>query len=160
MIQGYFSSLIQQQRSEENRRVLLELIDKYKSVPGERAREMEASARAFMASFYDNDQARAFDIIDDAISSFPTNKYPLLTKMDIAVRAGNKVALKGCLDKFRDEAHRGSSFYNAYKRSEAIYLALTGDFRKGMQIVEREMPNYSDTARTRLLERLVAISLK
>ena len=97
MIQGYFSSLIQQQRSEGNRRELFELIEKYKSVPGERAREMEASARAFMASFYDNDQARAFDIIDDAISSFPTNKYPLLTKMDIAVRAGNKIALKECL---------------------------------------------------------------
>jgi hypothetical protein len=160
MVQGYFSCLIQQPKSDENRGELHRLIQKYDSIPGERAKEMAASARAYMASFYDNDQHRAFTIIDDAIGMFPTNKYPILTKMEIAVRASNKIALKECLDQLKDEGRRGSSFYNAYKRSEAIYHALMGDARKGFQIVEREMPDYSDTARARLLERLVAISIK
>jgi hypothetical protein len=35
-----------------------------------------------------------------------------------------------------------------------------GNAQKGIQIVEKDMPDYSDAARTRLLERLIAISLK
>lgn len=121
---------------------------------------MAASAQAYMATVYDGDERRAFELIEDAIKAYPTNKYPQIAKMDIATRFGSKAALRECLNSLRDEARPGSEFYNGFKKAEAIYTALNGDLRKALKIATNELPNFSEAGRVRLVERLNSIAAK
>lgn len=157
LVQGYFSCLIQQPKSDDHRKDLMNLIHVLQSIPGARAREMAGSARAFMASVYDGNESKALEIIEDTIAAFPKNDYAMLTKLDIAVRFYNKSEIRKCLDLLRRDAHSTSSFYNAYKKAEAVYEALNGNSRRALDIVDKEMPNYSDAARSWLLEKISSI---
>jgi tetratricopeptide (TPR) repeat protein len=158
IIQSYGVCLLQQSKNENNKKEILNLIGVLESLKSETSLEMAASSKAEVIAIYDNDEMRAYQIIDDAIATYPSNVYPRLTKMDISVRFLNAEMIRTCLQSIRSDVQRASSYFNSYKRSEAILAALEGDKRKATRIVENEMRNYSDTARARLLDKISSLS--
>ena len=152
--QAYFHCLIQEPKSDEHRKILTELINGLRQLNSEVSLEMMASARAQMAIVYDLDEAAAMQIINDAIVQYPNKHYPMLTKMDIAMRTLNKQALRECHDRIKKDVSTNSPFYNLFKKAEATLLALDGHFGKAVETANTQMPNYSETARRTLLERI------
>ena len=134
------------------------MIERLDSIGSERSLEMVASARALFFALYDGNETKALSVIDDAIETYSSNDYPKLTKMDICVRFSNKLELGKCLDTLRDRIDKKSALFNSFKKSEAIYFALSGNAAKALRIVEREMGEYSEVARGRLIERINEIA--
>lgn len=156
-IQAYFNCLIQQGKSDHNRHQLCELIDALTKINSERSKEMLYSARALMAAIYDGRESNALDIIDEAIIIYNDNYYPVLTKLEISMRYLNAASIKECINKLKPKVDKNSPLYNAVKKGEAIYLAISGDKDKARSIIERDMSNFSQQAKDRLLDRISTI---
>jgi hypothetical protein len=153
-IQAYFRALVLGSNPERHRPKLISLCTELEAVGSEQARQMAMISRALVAARCDND-ASALDLIDDAISAFPNVVYPVLAKADIALGFRNEAALADAVQRLTQSAEDG---VNLSSRTLAIlraYLAaLQGNLSEALAIATEGARNYTDEARSRLLEKL------
>ncbi|MCA7024231.1 MULTISPECIES: hypothetical protein [Stenotrophomonas] len=103
--------------------------------------------------------AKAIDLIDDAIAAFPKIIYPVLTKADIAVSFRNEGALVDAVQRLQRLADDGVTLSGKTLSIHRSHLAaMQGDLPAAMKIADEVSKNFTNEARTRLLEKLQALS--
>lgn len=155
---NYFSCLIIRERTTENRTELEQIISSLELDASDRAQEMLYSAKARMAAFYDSDEKKSMDIIEDAIIRFPSVDYPTLTKADLATFFKNEKALKEAVEKLEKNVSRNAQTFRPYIRYKATLLAMTGELHQAKLLVQKELKGLIGSSQQKLIERLESLA--
>lgn len=155
---NYFSCLIIRERTPENKQELEQIISSMELDASDRAQEMLCSAKARMAAFYDNDEGRSMEIIEEAIARFPTVDYPVLTKADLATYFKNEKALREAVDRLERNVSRNAQTFRPYIRYKATLLAMSGDLHQAKLLVSKELKGLIGSSQQKLIERLESLA--
>jgi hypothetical protein len=146
------------ERSPENRAELENILSRLKMDPSDRAQEMAASADARLIAYYDFDEHRSLQLIDETIAKFPKKHYPILTKADLAAHFKNKVKLKEAVESLEKLIGRNTQSHRTLIKYKATLLALNGDLHQARQLVNRELKGLFGASLQRLQDRLEYLS--
>lgn len=152
-LQSYFRCLIKVEGTKQKDE-LLRLLDGLKTNPHEKAHEMHLTALAQYYAFADNDDYKALQTVNDAISTFPKNMYPYLTKLELLRKTNNiseiALTIKEIENKFDDE----SDIYMKLPVLSCKYILLvkTGRKEEAMKLLNKDIKsNFSKTIYDSLL---------
>ncbi|MFK4232823.1 TIR domain-containing protein [Pseudomonas guariconensis] len=151
---NYFACLIFREPSSENRVQLEAIIDRLRKDPSDRAQEILSSAEARLLAYYENNEHRSLDRIEEAIHLFPTIDYPKLTKAEIAIHFRNKQKLKEAIDRLESSVGRNAQSYRTFIRFKAMQLALNGRLEQAKSLAARELRGSIGSSLQRLNDRL------
>ena len=157
-IQAYFRALVLGSNPERHRGELQRLCEELDAVNSERSRQMAMIGRAQILARCDHD-VRALDLIDDAISTFPSIVYPVLAKFDIALSFRNEAGMRDALNRLEKFAKDGRGVSPRTLALQRAYLsAMAGDSNAAIATAGDILKNYPDAARLRLQDRLKALA--
>jgi hypothetical protein len=151
---NYFACLIRKEKTSENREQLDKIIGRLEIDPSDRAQEMLGSARARLIAYYENDEARSIALIQETISQFAGENYPILTMAELAIHFRNKEKLKESIEKLEHVTGRNAQSFRTFVRFKAIYLAMNGDLQGAKALVAKELKGLIPSSLQRLHERL------
>ncbi|UPF02346.1 TIR domain-containing protein [Pseudomonas mosselii] len=151
---NYFACLIFREPSSENRAQLETIIGRLSKDPSDRAQEILGSAEARLLAYYDNNEHRSLDRIEQAIHLFPNIDYPKLTKAEIAIHFRNKHKLKEAIDRLESSVGRNAQSYRTFIRFKAMQLALDGRLEQAKNLAARELRGSIGSSLQRLNDRL------
>ena len=144
-IQSYFRCLIKSTISsiQDNKEELRRLLESLKSNPHRKAKELYMQAKAQFKATVVNDQTRALNDADDAISAFPRSTYPPLTKIEICEKFSNWNELERTLDLIENRFDPDSDVFSklSYLSSKAILIARKGDKEGSVRFIDAEVKN-------------------
>ncbi len=157
-IQAYFRALVLGSSPERHRPQLVSLCQELEAVGSEQALQMAMISKALIAARCDSN-AMAIDLIDDAIAAFPKVIYPVLAKADIAVSFRSKGALVDAVQRLQRLVDDGVTLSGKTLSIHRSHLAaMQGNLPEAMKIAAEVSKNFTDEARTRLLEKLQALA--
>ncbi|MGY8563865.1 TIR domain-containing protein [Paracidovorax citrulli] len=157
-IQAYFRALVLGSSPERHRSQLVVLCQELEAVGSEQARQMAMISRALIAARCDN-KVHAIDLIDDAIAAFPKVIYPVLAKADIAVSFRNESALVDAVQRLQRLVDDGVTLSGKTLSIHRSHLAaMQGNLPSATKIADEVSKNFTDEARTRLLEKLQTLA--
>lgn len=156
LAQAYFNCLLYQQEEPDRVAELTRVLKTLRLMPGERASEIHDNLAA-RYEYEFGDQAEAFRMIDQAIHDHSDIVYPLLTKLDLAVFEENPGLIEEALVALKT---RGSAPGHtiAIQKAEAVLAALKGNSKKGLDMLDREFAELSDSARERFARKIRSIT--
>ena len=111
---NYFICLINKPHSDDNRKELDQIIERLEINPSDREREMALTSKAKLYAYYDHDEQRSMDTIEEAINGFPGVEYPLLTKADLAIYFHNKDSLQEAIEMLGKSVGRHAQTYRTF----------------------------------------------
>lgn len=155
---NYFACLIMKERTPENRKELEDIITRISIDPSERAREMADSMHARIVAFFDEDEAKSLELVEEAIARHPKIDYPLLTKADLAAYFENTEKLREAVTAIEGVTTKNAQSYRSFIKYKAILLALEGKNSDAKQLVAKELNGLIPSALQRLNERLDLLS--
>lgn len=144
-IQAYFTCLIRSEKSEENRKILTELIDLMSKVNSDIAKEMLLRLKAQYEAFYNDNEEVALALIEQAIDEYPKLQYALLIKFDICDKFNRIEEMESIIVKLKNISNN-QSYMNNIVYYEAVILAKKGKLEEAMLHVEKNLKNYTDEA--------------
>lgn len=154
-IQAYFNCLINSENAIENRELLEKLITNLESIGSTQSIEMSKTASALFTDRILHNPAKAFDIITDAIDSFPYNIYPILTYCDIALKRSNIEKLQhgvNLLDQFKNNKSYLSN--RTLHRYKAFLYALQGNKEEALNMINQETINFPPETQYRMKQQI------
>lgn len=155
-IQAYFRALVLGSYPERHSAKLNTLCDEMEAVGSDRARQMAMIGRALIAARCYNDR-RALDLIDDAISAFPSIIYPVLAKFDIGLGFRDEAAMQGALRRLEALVGDGVNVsFRTLAMQRAYLAAVQGDLPLALSKAAEVTKHFTDEARTRFVEKLEA----
>ena len=143
-IQAYFTCLIRSEKNDENRKILIELIDLMSRVNSDIAKEMLLRLKAQYEAFYNDDEELALALIEQAIDEYPKLQYALLIKFDICDKFNRVEEMERIILKLR--RINNQSYMNNIVYYEAVILAKKGKLEDAILHVEKNLKNYTDEA--------------
>lgn len=158
--QAYFHCLINSDHASEHRKTLLSLIKNLRAIHSDQSIEMADIAMALYEAKVNNDEARAYDLINDAVNRYPENYYPLLTLCDIAIKYENKDLLSegisklGKISKLKNISDRTLNKYKSFS------YAFNGDLDSAIMAFKKDLGRYPPESKERLISKLREISLR
>lgn len=157
--QAYFNCLINSGENNEDKiKTLHELINTLKKINSKQSNEMASIAEAnYYAKIEDNEE-RAFDLINDCIYSSPDSPYPLLAKCDIALKYKSISILSDTVDKIEAMRKKKSISDRTIIKYKAYLLALRGDEASAIALITREISRYPSDSRERIRKRIKEFS--
>lgn len=155
---NYFACLIMKEKTSENEVELYKIITRLRDDPSERAQEMYYSAYARFVAYYENDEYRSMQVIEEAINKFERISYPILTKADLAVYFSNPERLREAVVALDGVVKRNAQTYRTYVRYKALLLAMEGKLLQAKELVKKELQGLIGSALNRLNEKLVLLS--
>ena len=144
-IQAYFTCLIRSEKSEENRKILTELIDLMSKVNSDIAKEMLLRLKAQYEAFYNDNEEVALALIEQAIDEYPKLQYALLIKFDICDKFNRIEEMESIIVKLKNISNN-QSYMNNIVYYEAVILSKKGKLEEAMLHVEKNLKNYTDEA--------------
>lgn len=154
-IQAYFNCLIRSPKAKDSEDIIIELLNNLKKINEKKAIQMYLLAEAQHQAFIKNDEFSALKIVEDAITKFPDEIYPKLTKFDICAKFGRIDDMKTVLSLLEKEVEHNKYFYNAFILREATYLAKTGDLTNAIFWIDSKLKNYPEEAKNKIKERVI-----
>lgn len=151
---NYFTCLVMKERTPENREELEKVIARLAIDPSERAREMTDSMQARLVAYFDGDEKRSLDLVEEAIHRHPNIDYPQLTKADLAAYFHNAEKLREAVTEIERSTSRNAQSYRAFVKYKAMLLAIEGKIGEAKQLVKRELSGLIPSALQRLTERI------
>jgi len=155
---NYFACLIFRDPSTENKAQLVSIIDRLKKDPSDRAQEILSSAEARLLAYYDSDEHRSLNRIEEAIQLFPNIDYPKLTKAEIAIHFRNKQKLREAISLLESSVGKNAQSYRTFIRFKAMQLALDGKLEQAKTLAARELKGSIGSSLQRLNDRLDFLS--
>jgi len=152
--QAYFNCLINSETPEEHSGQLKKLIDNLRSIDSEQSNEMADIADALYDAKVLHNKNSSLDKINDCVSRYPGNHYPLLAKCDIALKYYDKEVLSiglAELEKIVSSRHFSLRTLNRYRSS---LLALNGNIDKALSIIEKDLSRYPKESKDRITTKL------
>jgi tetratricopeptide (TPR) repeat protein len=151
---NYFACLIMKNKSQENREELQRIIDRLSIDPSERAQEMFQSANAKLIAYYDNDEHKSMELIEEAINKFPDVNYTFLTKAELASYFKNKKKMQEAVEVLAKLTKPNAQTYRSFIRFKAMLFAMNGDIYQAKQLVNKELKGLTGKSLQKLNERL------
>lgn len=157
--QAYFNCLINSGENNENKKIILnDLIKTLKNINSEQSNEMASIAEANYYAKIEDNEARAFDLINDCIFSCPDSSYPLLAKCDIALKYKSVPILSEKVDKIEAMRKKKSISDRTIIKYKAYLLALRGDELSAIALITKEISRYPSDSKERILKRIKEFS--
>ena len=157
--QAYFNCLINSGENNENKKIILnDLIKTLKNINSEQSNEMASIAEANYYAKIEDNEARAFDLINDCIFSCPDSSYPLLAKCDIALKYKSVPILSETVDKIEAMRKKKSISDRTIIKYKAYLLALRGDELSAIALITKEISRYPSDSKERILKRIKEFS--
>lgn len=160
-LQSYFRCLIKLD-GPKKKIELKSLLTDLKNNPHEKASEMFMTAEAQFYAFAENNDAKALQIADDAIASFPKKIYPYLTKLELLRRSNNISELDKTIKDIEIKFDSESDILNKlpYLSAKCILYARTGQNDEALKVLNNDVrTNFSDTVYKKLLAEIEAPKL-
>ena len=154
-IHAYFSCLIKSEKSEENRRLLSELLDNMKKITSEKAKDMLLRCEAQFEAFYNDDEENALMIINRSICEYPNLSYARLVKFDICERFNRLEDMKEILSYFEGNVDHKRRFHNVIVTFTAVIMAANHNVSGAAKYFRENIRNYTDQAIERFEQRLM-----
>lgn len=151
---NYFACLVSREKSADNRRELESIVDRLEANPSEKAREVVASMRARIEAYFDNDRVTAFGRIESAIQKYPSVRYPLLTKADLALHFRDSDKLNEAIKSLSERSGGSIHGHRSVAKYKAMLLAMEGKIAEAKRLVSRELKGLPLSALQRLNERI------
>lgn len=155
-LQSYFRCLISVEGSKQ-RSELNNLLDGLKNNPHEKAPEMYKTSLAQYYAYVENDIIRAIQTVDDAISAFPKNIYPYLTKLELLRRNINISKIRETISDIESRFDEESDIFMKlpFLSCKYILMVRTGLKDQALNILNKDIrPNFSNGIYTSLLAEL------
>ena len=128
-------------KSENYKETIENLINTLKIVNSEISKEMYLSVKAEYVSTFDNNKDKALNLIDECISIYPDNPYPLLTKIEICEKYRLSEELYETLNKLKGKSPKANTYNNTINVIESKYLAITGNITAALKLVDEKLKN-------------------
>lgn len=148
-IQAYFTCLIRSEKSDNNRKILQELINLMEKVNSDIAKEMLLRMKAQFEAFYNDNEEDALTLIEEAIEEYPKLQYALLIKFDICDRFNRVEEMENIVTKLKGMSNN-QSYRNNIIYYESVILAKKGYLNEAILHVEKNLNNYTDEALERV----------
>ncbi len=147
--------------STENKDIVLKLLENLRRIPNDHAREMYLTRYATFYAYYERNENKAFEKINEAITTFPTHIHPLLTKAEICQHYDDINGLEDVLRRIKeyDDTYGGlevQAHKNTRKKYEAHLFAMKGDKSQALKIINTLIPFYPKKSIDRLKRRIKA----
>lgn len=154
-IHAYFRCLFNSSHSDENIDLLKDLLKNLDRVKSDRAREMFLTCSAEFEAFYNNNMDKAFQLIDEAISSYPRIIYPKFTKFLICDKF-NKIEIMEHIIKVIEAeiSSPKSAMYYRFLWLKSIYLARINNKLEVDKLLLLISKNYPETAIQKLKQKI------
>ena len=152
--QAYFNCLINSETPEEHGEQLKKLISNLRSIDSEQSNEMADIAEALYDAKVLNNKISSLDKINDCISKYPGNHYPLLAKCDIALKYYDKEVLKIGLEELEKIVSSRHFSFRTLNRYRSSLLALNGDIDEALNVIEKDLYRYPQESKDRIIARL------
>jgi hypothetical protein len=153
-IQAYYNCLINldnpHQKSDEARK----LIDELFSIGSEKAVEMAKIGEALWWAKCENNSTKSFNLIEDAILSYPKSPYPIITKFDIMLRFGEIEGMKITITEMEKIARSRAIYKETIARSKCFYLACIGERNKALKIINCDLQALPVNAKKQLAKKV------
>jgi tetratricopeptide (TPR) repeat protein len=120
-----------------------------------KAQEIMMCMEAKYALHIEHAPKKAIEIADSAIIEFPSNSYPALTKLELALSLKDQTLISNCLDHIKTDH---PVIYNTnvlVKKAQVMQKALTGDTGAALNMLDTELGFLHDKAKERLRNRIV-----
>lgn len=156
---NYFACLIMKPRTSETKTDLEKIINRLAFDSSDRAQEMAESMRARMVAYFDDDETKSFQLIEQAIRKHPNINYPLLTKADLAAHFNNRIKLSEAISALERVTGKHAQSYRTFIKYKAMLLAMDGNANQAKELVQRELGGLIPTALQRLNERIDQLTI-
>lgn len=154
--QAYFQCLLHTANENSANVELNEILENLRHIKGARATEMFDTLYARF-QFKIGNRAKAFEMIDAAISAHDDVPYPLLTKLDMAIHEMNGEVIRSCVKQL--EKGSVSAWYKmTILKAKIVLMALDGDGARAERMIEKDMAQMSSGAKERLLRRVRSVA--
>jgi len=153
-IQAYFNSIVNSHQASEKRELLKQLINELRSINSEVAIEMADIAEAEKLAKADNNYPEAVDAIDDAITKYPDEHYPLLVKAFLAAKSSDKERLKSAFDRLEQMAKQRTISEISMARLKCHLIAMEGDVAGAVAHAEKHLRRLPSQSLVSFIERL------
>lgn len=152
-IQAYFSCLIKSEKSQENRNILSKLINTLESLNSDVAKEMTLRCKAQYEAFYNDEEAKSLQYINQAIDMNPNIQYARIVKFDICDRFDLIEDMKEILEFFRQAEYK-IKYQSNIICFQSIVLAKEGNIHKAVEYFCANMKDYTDEAKDKFIVKL------
>ncbi|MGE6776792.1 TIR domain-containing protein [Vreelandella titanicae] len=157
-INNYITCIIHREKTPENRKELEKAYHKLSIDSSERSQEMAFSVKARLLAFYDHNYDDAFTEIEEAVSRFPSNDYPLLTMADLAVYSRKTEKLREAIALLEERMSRKAQSYRSFLKFKAYLYALEGDISSAKRLIENDLKGLGVQAVKRFLNKVEELS--
>jgi tetratricopeptide (TPR) repeat protein len=151
---NYFTCLLMKNRTPETRAELEEIVQRLSIDQSERAREMADSMRARLVAYFDEDEPKSLEMIEDAILRYTDITYPLLTKAALAAHFENSGKLREAVDALSGLVGKNAQSYRSLVKYKAMLFAMEGHADDAKDLVRKELSGLIPSALNRLQERI------
>jgi len=110
--------------------------------------------RARIEAYFDNDRVTAFGRIESAIQKYPSVRYPLLTKADLALHFRDSDKLNEAIKSLSERSGGSIHGHRSVAKYKAMLLAMEGKIAEAKRLVSRELKGLPLSALQRLNERI------
>lgn len=135
----YFMCTLMLDVDRSKKAILQDIMERLSLNSSVRAQEIVYSMRARLLFFYDRRIDESFDIIDEAIATFPDNLYPLLTKADLAMYNKDSSKLKETLVILENKIQENNHQYRTYIKFKTYLLAMEGKKDDAMELIDEKI---------------------
>lgn len=152
-IQAYFTCLVKGEKSEENQKILNDLIKALEGISSDLAKEMCLRCKAQLHAFYYESKEDAIDYINKAIECNKDIHYARIVKFDICDRFGLIDEMKEILG-FFEKGELSKKYHNIRVCFKAIIKAREENVENAKMYFNENIRGFSDVAKERFLYRL------
>lgn len=155
LVQAYFQCLLHTANGNSDNDKLKAVLEDMRQIEGARATEMYDTLAARF-EFKIGNRAKAFEMIDTAISTHDDVPFPLVAKLDMAVHEMDGEVIRSCVKKL-EKASDSSWYKMTILKAKIVLMALDGDFRRAERMIEKDMGQLSHSVKERLRRRIRSV---
>ncbi|HFD33230.1 MAG TPA: TIR domain-containing protein [Gammaproteobacteria bacterium] len=152
--QAYFNCMINSETPEIYKHELRKLINSLRLIDSDQSKEMADIADALYDAKVLNNKITSLDKINDCISKYPGNHYPLLAKCDIALKYYDKNVLEEGFNQLNNIITRRHFSFRTLNRYKASLLALDGNLDEALRVIDKDLNRYPQESKERIISKL------
>jgi len=153
-IQAYFTCLIGEKNSEEDRIELRKLLDTLEKLDFGPAREMYLRLKAQYLAYVENDKEGALKVIDDAVRLYPENPYALITKFSICELFSIRDSMEQSINQLEALNVQGSGHRDSLVKMQCRYLLVTKGSDAAVRHANDKIRGFPSTSKEKFVQRL------
>ena len=154
--QAYFNCLINSDNPAEHSDKLYSLIVNLRTIDSDQSNEMADIAEALYYAKALSKKQISLDKINDCVSKYPGNHYPLLAFCDIALKYNDKALLEEGLEKLEKIMTTRHFSIKTLNRYRASLLALNGKTDEALKLIEKDLSRYPADSKERIVSKIKA----